>query len=107
MPQLRVHFTDRDIARTRLKLEPDLMWEIVSSAQILQHRDGDLSFGPWRRHVRELAARDPDLRTALHTLVTVAPSSRRRAQAAGPGRLSAVVTTRRPARRLELKRRII
>jgi DNA-binding transcriptional ArsR family regulator len=73
VPQLRVHFTDRDIARTRLKLEPDLMWEIVSSAQILQHRDGDLSFGPWRRHVRELAARDPGLRTALHTLVTVAP----------------------------------
>ncbi|MCR3754156.1 ArsR/SmtB family transcription factor [Lentzea californiensis] len=73
MPQLRIHFTDRDFARTRLRLKPDLMWEIVSSAQVLQHKDGDLSFGAWRRSVRELAARDPELRTALHTVVTVAP----------------------------------
>lgn len=73
MPQLRIHFTDRDIARTRMKLETDLMWEIVSSVQILQHRDGDLCFGPWRRHVRELAARDADLRMALRTVVAVAP----------------------------------
>jgi DNA-binding transcriptional ArsR family regulator len=73
MPQLRIHFTDRDLAHIRMKLEPDLLWEIVSSAQILQHRDGDLFFGPWRRHVRELASHDPDLRRALHTVVTVAP----------------------------------
>jgi len=73
MPQLRIHFTDRDVARTRLRLKPDLMWEIISSAQILQHKDGELSFDGWRRHVRELAVRDPDLRTALHTVVTVAP----------------------------------
>jgi len=73
MPQLRIHFTDQDIARTRLRLKPDLMWEIVSSAQILQHKDDDLSFGAWRRHVRELALHDPDLRTALHAVVTVAP----------------------------------
>lgn len=73
MPHLRIHFTDLDIARTRIKLETDLMWEIVSSAQILQHRDGDLFFAPWRRHVRELAGHDPNLRTALHTMLTVAP----------------------------------
>ncbi|MGW6931955.1 ArsR/SmtB family transcription factor [Lentzea sp. NPDC054927] len=70
---MRIHFTDRDIARTRLKLEPDLMWEIVSSAQVLQHGDGDLCFGPWRRRVRELAAHDADLRTALHTVLSTRP----------------------------------
>ncbi|MFI6096573.1 ArsR/SmtB family transcription factor [Lentzea sp. NPDC051213] len=49
------------------------MWEIVSSAQILQHGDGDLSFGPWRRHVRDLVGHDPKLRMALHTMVSAAP----------------------------------
>jgi DNA-binding transcriptional ArsR family regulator len=73
MPWLRIHFTDADIARTRMKMELDLMWEIVSSAQILQHRDGALSFAPWRRRMREHARNDPELRTALHTVVTVAP----------------------------------
>jgi DNA-binding transcriptional ArsR family regulator len=73
VPKLRIHFTDSDIARTRIKLETDLMWEIVSSIQILQHRDGDLSFSPWRRHVRALAGDDADLRMALHTMMTVAP----------------------------------
>jgi DNA-binding transcriptional ArsR family regulator len=73
VPRLCIHFTDADIARTRLKLEVDLMWELVSSAQVLQHKDGALSFGPWRRRVRERAGRDADLRMALHTMVTVAP----------------------------------
>lgn len=73
MPQLRIHFTDRDIARTRLKLEPDLLQETVSSAQILRCGDGDLAFKRWRRRVRELAAHDADLRTALHTVLSTRP----------------------------------
>ncbi|MET8760646.1 helix-turn-helix domain-containing protein [Lentzea sp. NPDC004782] len=73
MPKLRIHFTDRDIARTRLKLEPDVMREIVGSAQVLRHREGDLAFDPWRRRVRELAARDADLRTALRTVLSTRP----------------------------------
>lgn len=73
MPKLRIYFTDRDIARTRLKLEPDVMREIVGSAQVLRHREGDLAFDPWRRRVRELAARDADLRTALHTVLSTRP----------------------------------
>lgn len=73
MPWLRIHFTDADIARTRMKLEIDPMWEIVSSAQILQHNDGVLPFGSWRRRVRELAGSDLKLRMALQTVVTVAP----------------------------------
>ncbi|QFU89677.1 helix-turn-helix transcriptional regulator [Amycolatopsis sp. YIM 10] len=73
MPKLRIHFTDLDLARTRLKLEIDLMWEIISSVQLLQHADGGLAFGPWRRRVREHAPRDGDLRAAIQTLMTVAP----------------------------------
>lgn len=73
MPQLHIHFTDRDVAHTRLKLEADLRWEIAGSAQMLRRGECDLSFDPWRRHVREVAARDPDLRMALHTVMTAAP----------------------------------
>jgi DNA-binding transcriptional ArsR family regulator len=73
VPQLRIHFTDADLARTRLKLEIDLMWEIVSSVQILQHADGELSFAPWRRQMRERVSRDGALRAAVQTLMTVAP----------------------------------
>jgi hypothetical protein len=62
VPWLRIHFIDADIARTRIKLGIELMWEVVSSAHILQHSDGVLSFGSWRRRVRELAGSDPDLR---------------------------------------------
>ncbi|MDX3656210.1 winged helix-turn-helix domain-containing protein [Streptomyces sp. ID05-26A] len=70
---MRIHFTDWDIAHTRLKLETDLTWEIVGSAQVLRHKDDDLALGSWRRHVRDQAARDPDLRMALHTVMAEAP----------------------------------
>jgi DNA-binding transcriptional ArsR family regulator len=73
VPQLRIHFTDADIARTRLKLEIDLMWEIVSSVQVLQHADGGLSFDFWRRQVRGRVSRDGELRAAVQALMTVAP----------------------------------
>ena len=39
---MRIHFTDADLARTRLKPEIDLLWEVVGSAQVLQHRGGGL-----------------------------------------------------------------
>ena len=87
MPQLHIHFTDRDIALTRLKLETDLMWETIGSAQVLRRREDDLCFGPWRRHVRELAARDPDLRMAVHTVLAVAPHWPDDLVAAGPAAL--------------------
>ncbi|WP_410638455.1 ArsR/SmtB family transcription factor [Amycolatopsis sp. lyj-346] len=73
MPQLRIHFTDLDLARTRLKLEMDLMWEIVSSVQVLQHTKEQLGFDPWRRRVRDRVSRDRALRSAVQTLLTVAP----------------------------------
>ena len=42
VPQLRIHFTDADLARTRLKPEIDLLWEVVGSAAVLQRGDGGL-----------------------------------------------------------------
>jgi DNA-binding transcriptional ArsR family regulator len=72
---LRIHFADGDIARTRLKLETDLMWEIVSSVHVLQHADGGLFFDPWRRRVRERMSGDGALRAAAHILMTVAPNA--------------------------------
>jgi DNA-binding transcriptional ArsR family regulator len=72
---MRIHFTDADIARTRLKLEIDPLWEIVNSVQALQHVEGGLSIAPWRRRVRERLCQDGDLRAAVHTLTTVAPHS--------------------------------
>ncbi|MEV6240984.1 winged helix-turn-helix domain-containing protein [Lentzea sp. NPDC051838] len=71
MPQLRIHFTDRDIARTRLTLAPDVLREIVGSAQIL--RQPGQAFGSWRRRVHELAVHDPELRTALRTVLSTRP----------------------------------
>jgi hypothetical protein len=73
VPQLRIHFTDADVARTRLKLEMDLMWEVVSSVQVLQHADDRLSFDPWRRQVRKSIGRDGRLRAAVQSLMVVAP----------------------------------
>ncbi|GAA2686463.1 winged helix-turn-helix domain-containing protein [Actinosynnema pretiosum subsp. pretiosum] len=73
MPRMRIHFTDADLVRTRLKLERDLMWEVVSSVQVLQHSEGRVFFDPWRRAVRERVRRDPRVRAAVRALVAVAP----------------------------------
>ncbi|MCR6486246.1 winged helix-turn-helix domain-containing protein [Amycolatopsis sp. OK19-0408] len=73
MPQLRVHFTDADLARTRLRPELDLLWEVVGSAQVLQHGDGGLPLNHWRRRVRERMRDARAVRLAVHTVTTVAP----------------------------------
>jgi hypothetical protein len=70
---MRVHFTDADLARTRLKLGVDPLWEIVNSVQALQHRHGGASFDGWRQAVRRSVGRDPALRHAIPRLVDLAP----------------------------------
>jgi DNA-binding transcriptional ArsR family regulator len=70
---MRIHFTDADLARTRLKPEIDLLWEVVGSAQVLQHRGGGLPLKRWRRRVRERASAAGAVRLAVHTVTTVAP----------------------------------
>lgn len=73
MTSLRIHFTDVDLGRTRLKLEQDHMWEIVNSAHILQHREGGPVLDAWRRRVRKHVAANRALRGVVRTVVTVAP----------------------------------
>ncbi|WP_117208307.1 ArsR/SmtB family transcription factor [Allorhizocola rhizosphaerae] len=53
---LRIHFTAKDLARTRIAAEPDLLWEVLlslhvtQSASVMQNATGRLVYGPWRRH---------------------------------------------------------
>ncbi|WP_460393574.1 ArsR/SmtB family transcription factor [Actinophytocola sediminis] len=70
---MRIHFTDLDLARTRLKLDVDPLWELVNSVQALQHPLGGLNFDHWRRAVRTRAGQDPVLRQTLPRLMELAP----------------------------------
>lgn len=46
---LRIHFSNEDIARTRIAPAPDPFWELVSSIHMLRGQPGDLLFTEWRR----------------------------------------------------------
>ena len=70
---MRIHFTDVDLGRTRVKMETDLMWEVVSSVQLLKHDEGGAYFSWWRRHMRDLVKRNRNVLTAVRTLSAVAP----------------------------------
>lgn len=72
---LRIHFTPDDLQRIRLARQPEPMWEVVCSLCRLQSREGELFFGPWRRHAGAQLSR-PDsslLRTVLRPLVPLGP----------------------------------
>lgn len=71
---LRIHFTGTDLGRTRLADGPDLMWEVVNSVQLLQHREGSLIFGDWRRKVFSGAA-GTKLTAVIRLLSTLAPQA--------------------------------
>ncbi|WP_332874971.1 ArsR/SmtB family transcription factor [Streptomyces geranii] len=49
---MRVHFTSGDIARLRVLVTPDPLWEIANSYQLLTGKDDPLVFSQWRRRVR-------------------------------------------------------
>lgn len=72
MPYLKIHFTEADLGRVRLASRIDHMWEIVSSVQLLQHREGGLCFDGWRRQVRQEAHGEPRLQRILHVLPRIA-----------------------------------
>ncbi|MFI5841724.1 ArsR/SmtB family transcription factor [Catenuloplanes sp. NPDC051500] len=46
---LRVHFTAADLARTTIADQPDPLWEVLLSLHQTQTRDGQPTFGSWRR----------------------------------------------------------
>ncbi|MCN9244836.1 hypothetical protein NGF19_29340 [Streptomyces sp. RY43-2] len=55
---LRVHFTAGNIARLRVAVTPDPLWEIANSFQILIGKDSLLVFDQWRSRVRPRLIRD-------------------------------------------------
>jgi DNA-binding transcriptional ArsR family regulator len=46
---LRIYFTGEDIARTRIAMTHDPLWELVLSIHMLRGQSGDLLFTDWRR----------------------------------------------------------
>ncbi|MFI1418360.1 ArsR family transcriptional regulator [Streptomyces sp. NPDC020731] len=50
---LRIHFTDVDLARTRLAPAPDPLFEITASLHRLQSRRGRWAYAGWYRTARE------------------------------------------------------
>ncbi|MFF0014631.1 ArsR family transcriptional regulator [Streptomyces sp. NPDC005374] len=46
---LRIHFTDRDLARIRVAAHPDPLWEIATSLHRFQSRRGRWAFAAWHR----------------------------------------------------------
>ncbi|WP_086785916.1 helix-turn-helix domain-containing protein [Streptomyces caniscabiei] len=65
---LRVHFSDADLARTRLSATPNPFWEIVASLHRFQTRQGRWAYAEWFRTVRH-RLREKKLDRALHTLL--------------------------------------
>ncbi|MEU6195193.1 winged helix-turn-helix domain-containing protein [Streptomyces sp. NPDC047061] len=72
---LRIHFTEADLARTRLASEPDPLWEIALSLHRLQTQQGRSAHAEWYRTTRGRLA-DEGLEAALrHFLVPLFPRS--------------------------------
>lgn len=49
---LHIHFTDADLAHTRIARDPDPLWEIAFSLHRHQTRQGRWAYAEWRRNVR-------------------------------------------------------
>lgn len=73
---LRIHFTDDDLVRIRVAPEPDVMWEIANSVQLLQNREGGPVFDVWRKRVRARVTASDTLREHIGLLSTLYPSCR-------------------------------
>ncbi|WP_189788791.1 helix-turn-helix domain-containing protein [Streptomyces capitiformicae] len=50
---LRIHFSDTDLARTRIAAAPDPLWEVASSLHRLQSRRGRWAYAGWYRMARQ------------------------------------------------------
>ncbi|MFG2787459.1 ArsR/SmtB family transcription factor [Streptomyces sp. NPDC048419] len=86
---VRIHFTDDDLAQTRLAQAPDPMWEALLSMHMLQTDTASFVFGGWRETVRRR------LTAPLSALLRLAPPAGYSADfltpAAGAGGLDAGV----------------
>ncbi|KOG31370.1 helix-turn-helix domain-containing protein [Streptomyces resistomycificus] len=63
---LRIHFTEIDLARTRVATGPDPLWEIAASLHRLQSRRGRWAYAEWFRGAR-VAVHEQGLERALRT----------------------------------------
>jgi DNA-binding transcriptional ArsR family regulator len=70
---LRIVFTSDDIARTRIALQPDPIWEIVMGLQMLRRQQGDLLFTDWRQSSLALL-KDQVPREQLRLLLALTPT---------------------------------
>ncbi|MFC1421339.1 ArsR family transcriptional regulator [Streptacidiphilus cavernicola] len=65
---LHIHFTDSDLAHTRVAKAPDPLWEIAFSMHRLQTDQGRWAFADWRRAVSG-RVREQGLRPVLSTVL--------------------------------------
>ncbi|WP_234344270.1 helix-turn-helix domain-containing protein [Streptomyces sp. NRRL F-5123] len=69
MGLLRLHFTESDLARTRIAYRPDALWELVLSANLLGNREGRAVFDAWRTDSRARVRSLPAVHRQLIRLV--------------------------------------
>ncbi|MFD8012207.1 ArsR family transcriptional regulator [Streptomyces sp. NPDC058955] len=50
---LRIHFSETDLARTRIATAPDPLWEVAASLHRLQSRRGRWAYAGWYRMARQ------------------------------------------------------
>ncbi|QMW65317.1 helix-turn-helix transcriptional regulator [Mumia sp. ZJ1417] len=65
---LRIHFSELDLARTRVTAQPDPMWEIASSLHRFQTRRGRWAHERWHKHALH-SLRDTALGRTVRTLL--------------------------------------
>jgi DNA-binding transcriptional ArsR family regulator len=70
---LRIYFTGEDIARTRIALTHDPLWELVLSIHMLRGQRGDLLFTDWRR-ATATALRNAQLSPGMGLLSALMPT---------------------------------
>ncbi|WP_017595542.1 ArsR/SmtB family transcription factor [Nocardiopsis potens] len=72
---LRIHFTDADLARTRVADSPDPLWELVMSLHRLQNRQGRSGLADWYTAARRDLAGSGISADVKNRLVPIAPRS--------------------------------
>lgn len=70
---LRIHFTDADLARTRVAAGPDPLWEICASLHRFQTRQGRWAYADWYRTARDRLHAQHFTRTLRTFLLPLVP----------------------------------
>ncbi|MEU1895997.1 ArsR/SmtB family transcription factor [Streptomyces pristinaespiralis] len=70
---LRIHFTDADLARTRVAAAPDPLWEICTSLHRFQSRQGRWAYADWHRTARAQLHATGFVRTLRTLLLPLVP----------------------------------